>query len=187
MLLIVGVLRSLRVPSIGLNATPLYRWGQTITQLTLAGFTQNKQIKLMNQEWVSALWGGVLIGISASIMLLSLGRVTGIAGILSGLFQPAKNDVSWRVSFLGGLFAGGIALKLFRPEVFTGTIFVDDWIIIIAGILVGFGTVLGSGCTSGHGVCGISRLSLRSIVATLVFITSGVLTVVVFRHLGVIW
>jgi uncharacterized protein len=141
----------------------------------------------MNPDWTNALLGGALIGTSASIMLLGIGRITGVAGIVYGLFQQPKGEGAWRIYFLAGLFAGGFTLNLFRPEFFGGTVFTKDWTVTVAGILTGFGTILGSGCTSGHGVCGITRFSLRSLVATLIFMALGILTVAVSRNLGVLW
>jgi uncharacterized membrane protein YedE/YeeE len=130
---------------------------------------------------INAILGGVLIGISASFLMLFNGRVTGISGIVAGVIRPKKLDVSWRVSFLIGLLAGGIVLKLFRPEVFVqnSSALWGDY--VFAGLLVGFGTLLGNGCTSGHGVCGISRMSVRSIMATTTFITFGILSLYVFK------
>lgn len=139
----------------------------------------------MNQEWLDALFGGVLIGIAVSLMLLWNGRVTGISGIINGIITPQKGDTQWRVLFVLGLFLGGIALNRLNPQVFENTTSSDAVVTIIAGLLVGFGTVMGSGCTSGHGVCGISRMSRRSFVATLVFMSSGIAAVFVFNLLGV--
>lgn len=140
----------------------------------------------MNPEWMNALWGGVLIGLAVSLMLLWNGRVTGISGIINGALVPSKGDTAWRWAFVGGLIVGGFVLKLFRPESFSGSLPTQDWTVVVAGLLVGFGTIMGSGCTSGHGVCGISRLSIRSLLATLVFIAAGVLFVAIFRQMGVI-
>ncbi len=139
----------------------------------------------MNQDILYALWGGVLIGIAVSLMLLWNGRVTGIAGIVNGILTPAKGDTSWRVAFIGGMFAGGLTLRFLHPDLFS-PIEADPRIVALAGLLVGFGTILGSGCTSGHGVCGISRMSPRSLIATLVFMISGVVAVVVFKNLGIL-
>ena len=119
-------------------------------------------------------------------MLYLNGRVTGISGILSGALIPSKKDFSWRIYFITGLILGGSGLRIFNPESFLDTI-ESNWITtVVAGMLVGFGTVLGSGCTSGHGVCGISRFSLRSTVATIIFILAGVLSVFVFKKMGLI-
>ena len=129
----------------------------------------------------NALIGGSIIGLAVSLMLVFNGRVTGISGILSGVLTPQKSDTHWRVAFLLGLLAGGIILKVLRPEVFVLDSNVSYLDYSIAGLLVGFGTLLGNGCTSGHGVCGISRLSLRSILSTITFIGFGILSVLIFN------
>lgn len=140
----------------------------------------------MQQEWISALWGGVIIGISVSLMLLWNGRVTGISGIINGVLSPVKGDTAWRVLFIVGLFAGGLTLNILNPQVF-GEAASQGWgTTIVAGLLVGFGTIMGSGCTSGHGVCGISRMSIRSILATMAFIGAGVLAVALFKQWGLL-
>lgn len=139
----------------------------------------------MHQDWINALFGGVIIGIAVSLMLLWNGRVTGISGIINGTLSPLKGDTGWRVLFIIGLLLGGLALKVLNPNIFSGNLETDTWTTVVAGLLVGFGTILGSGCTSGHGVCGISRMSVRSLVATIIFISAGVVAVVVFRRLGV--
>lgn len=132
------------------------------------------------------LLGGVLIGAAVSLMLYLNGRVTGVSGIIyGGAVTPTKGDRAWRWYFMTGMLVGGFILKLFRPDVFSGGLPTQDWTLVIAGLLVGFGTVLGSGCTSGHGVCGTSRLSPRSLAATVTFILAGVIAVLVFRKLGV--
>jgi uncharacterized membrane protein YedE/YeeE len=130
---------------------------------------------------VNAVIGGILIGLAVSLMLLFNGRVTGISGILGGLIKPQKNDIGWRVAFIGGLVLGGVVLQYLIPNAFIqkSTALRVDY--MIAGLLVGFGTLLGNGCTSGHGVCGISRLSVRSIVATLTFISFGIISVLIFK------
>jgi uncharacterized membrane protein YedE/YeeE len=130
----------------------------------------------------TALAGGALIGISATLFILLNGRIAGITGIIGGLFKPAKGDAIWRIAFTLGLIIAPILWMLFGrlPEI---TIDADYDLLIVAGLIVGFGARLGSGCTSGHGVCGISRLSPRSIVATLAFMGTGFLTVFVARHL----
>jgi uncharacterized membrane protein YedE/YeeE len=131
----------------------------------------------------NALIGGVLIGLAVSLMLLFNGRVTGISGILGGVVRPQKRDLDWRLAFIGGLLFGGIILKVLRPEVFVQVSSAYWYDYALAGCLVGFGTLLGNGCTSGHGVCGISRLSGRSIMATVTFIFFGVLSVLLFKFL----
>ncbi len=137
----------------------------------------------MQMDWVNALIGGVLIGISVSFMLLWTGRVVGISGIVNGVISPATGETSWRVYFLSGLVLGGFVLRLLKPESFLTTLESGVLTVVFAGLLVGFGTVLGSGCTSGHGVCGISRMSVRSMMATIVFIVAGILSVVVFQKM----
>jgi hypothetical protein len=132
---------------------------------------------------VASLVGGMLIGISASAMLLLNGRIAGISGILAGVLKPIRGDTLWRGCFLGGLVVGGLLLRLLMPRAFDFGIIRPFPMLIVAGLLVGFGTRLGSGCTSGHGVCGISRLSPRSLVATITFIASGALVVFVVNHL----
>jgi uncharacterized protein len=136
-------------------------------------------------EWVMGLVGGVLIGFSVSLMLLWNGRVTGISGIVNGVLNPIKGDTSWKWYFLGGLLLGGALIKFVLPTAFSGQLETEIWTVVVAGLLVGFGTILGSGCTSGHGICGISRLSPRSIVATLVFISAGIVIVAFLRRIGV--
>jgi uncharacterized membrane protein YedE/YeeE len=140
----------------------------------------------MNHEWIMALAGGVLIGLSVSIMLLFNGRVTGISGIVNGILTPQKGDTIWRVAFTVGLISGGVILKLMNPNIFSGELNTPLMWVVTAGLLVGFGTVMGSGCTSGHGVCGMSRLSIRSIVSTLLFISAGVISVAILRYTGVL-
>lgn len=140
----------------------------------------------MQPEWIKALLGGVIIGVAVSLMLLWNGRITGISGIINGAMARVKGDTQWRLFFVGGLFLGGLVLRVLNPNVFQSTLTTDLSTTAAAGLLVGFGTILGNGCTSGHGVCGISRLSPRSLVATVVFITAGILAVVIFRKLGVL-
>ncbi len=140
----------------------------------------------MQPDWINALIGGVIIGTAVSLMLLWNGRVTGISGIVNGIVSPIKGDTFWRISFITGLIAGGFIMKSVKAETFSGGLSTDLWTTIVAGVLVGFGTTLGSGCTSGHGICGISRLSLRSIVATIIFILTGMGSVLLFRKLGVL-
>lgn len=140
----------------------------------------------METSWINALLGGALIGVSVSLMLLLNGRVTGISGIVYGLFSKVPSEAGWRWFFLAGLLGGGIVLQVTRPESFGSGQLPTDANVLLAGLLVGFGTVLGNGCTSGHGVCGLSRLSPRSLVATLSFIGAGILTVSTLRWIGII-
>lgn len=140
----------------------------------------------MNIDWTSftpyaSLAGGVLIGLAAAMFLLLNGRIAGISGVLGGLLRPAKGDVGWRVAFLVGMVGAPTVYALVAsvpvPRIDAG------WAaLVVAGLLVGVGTRYGSGCTSGHGVCGLSRLSLRSLVATGAFMVAGFVTVFVVRH-----
>jgi|TARA_B100000749_G_C18383621_1_gene447127 uncharacterized protein len=130
----------------------------------------------------SALLGGILVGIAAASFLLLNGRIAGISGILGGLLAPAKGDIAWRLAFLLGLI-GAPAVWVLGTELPPIEIEASYPALIIAGLLVGIGTRYGSGCTSGHGVCGLSRLSLRSLAATLSFMAAGFVTVYVIRHL----
>ena len=131
---------------------------------------------------IPALAGGVLIGLGAVILALFNGRVAGISGILGGLLDGERANLAWRAAFIAGLVgAGFLGLKLVSPDVMIAA----DWpILIIGGLLVGIGTRLGSGCTSGHGVCGMARLSPRSIAATVTFMIFTGLTVYVVRHIA---
>jgi uncharacterized membrane protein YedE/YeeE len=133
---------------------------------------------------LASLLGGVLIGLSASAMLLLDGKIAGISGIVAGVLKPVKGDTLWRVCFLAGLLAGGLLLQKSLPVAFDFGIIHPFPLLAIAGLLVGFGTRLGSGCTSGHGVCGVSRLSPRSLVATATFIFTGALVVYFLNHLA---
>ncbi|MFL6572991.1 MAG: YeeE/YedE family protein [Burkholderiales bacterium] len=132
--------------------------------------------------WVS-LAGGVLIGVAAALLLLTNGRVAGISGILGGLLAPRRGETAWRVAFIAGLFAAPLAMLLFGHAV-ERRIDAGFAVLALAGLLVGAGTSYGSGCTSGHGVCGISRLSPRSLAATAAFMLAGMLTVYLVRHLA---
>ena len=131
---------------------------------------------------VSALIGGALIGASASMMLVLNGRITGISGILGGLVRRQRGEVSWRATFLAGLLVGGLLLALAYPSALRAPSATPIALTVIAGLLVGFGTQLGGGCTSGHGVCGISRFSTRSILATMTFMATGAVATFVVQH-----
>ena len=129
----------------------------------------------------SALAGGVLIGIASAMLLLLNGRIAGISGILGGLLKPVRGDVGWRVAFVIGLVVSPLVYLQFaavpRPQIDASHV-----ALVLAGLLVGVGTRYGGGCTSGHGVCGLSHLSPRSLVATLAFMGAGFATVFVIRH-----
>ena len=126
--------------------------------------------------------GGVLIGLSASLMLLLHGRIAGISGIVGGVLQPRAGERLWRLLFLGGMLAGGVAFGLAAPAVVADELGRTPATVVVAGLLVGFGTRLGSGCTSGHGICGLTRFSPRSLVAVLTFMTTGAVTAYVVNH-----
>src|SRR4051812_27047003 len=130
--------------------------------------------------WSAAI-GGALVGLAATLLMLLTGRVAGISGILGDLLDPASSGRAWRLAFLTGLIAAPLALALgghaLAPPAMPGFL-----VVAIAGLLVGIGTRLGSGCTSGHGICGIARLSTRSIAATATFMAAAILVVAVMRH-----
>jgi len=168
--------------------------GQNNAMELVSGRHRESSVRLLNRTkeimhdftpW-SSLAGGLLIGLAASFLLAFNGRVAGISGILGGLLAPVRGDRAWRVAFLVGLVLAPwlyTALRGTPPEV---AVQASPLLLVGSGLLVGFATRLGSGCTSGHGVCGIARLSPRSLVATLVFMAAGFLTVFFTRHvLGV--
>lgn len=140
----------------------------------------------MNIDWShftpwASLAGGVLIGLAAAMLLLLSGRVAGISGIVGGLFAPRRSEMAWRLAFIAGLLAAPLLMLALGIQT-TPRIDARFGTLVVAGLLVGIGTSYGSGCTSGHGVCGLSRLSPRSLVATLAFMAAGMLTVFVVRH-----
>ncbi|WP_136253709.1 YeeE/YedE family protein [Onishia niordana] len=147
-------------------------------------------------DWSSSLYGlagGVMIGLSAVWLMATLGRIAGISGILSALvLERPEGDTAWRLTFLLGLISGPLVLMVLggslgnvagEPGAVIGAPIAGAGLMLIAGLLVGLGTGIGSGCTSGHGVCGLSRLSPRSMAATLTFLSAGVVTVYMMRHL----
>lgn len=139
----------------------------------------------MTSSILPPLLGGALIGLSASLLLLANGRVAGISGVVGSLLAPVRGDIAWRLLFFGGLVTGGLLLARLRPGSFAAPAPLSAGgvaLLVAAGLLVGLGSRLGNGCTSGHGVCGISRGSVRSIAATLTFMATGVLTVFLARH-----
>lgn len=131
-----------------------------------------------------SLAGGALIGLAASVMLLLEGRIAGISGIVGGLFNPRPGDIGWRVAFVGGLMLAGLGALWLAPEAIHAEVSRAPWLIAVAGLLVGVGTRLGNGCTSGHGVCGLSRLSPRSAVSVLTFMGVGVLVASIVGRLN---
>lgn len=140
----------------------------------------------MSIDWnhftpMSALIGGLIIGLASAVFVLLNGRIAGISGIIGGLFRLTREDIGWRIAFILGLIAAPIFYRFIAvlPE---SHITENSTLIAIAGLFVGLGVRYGSGCTSGHGVCGLSRLSLRSLVATLAFMTAGFITVFIIRH-----
>lgn len=132
----------------------------------------------------SAISGGVLLGIASALFILANGRILGISGIVGGLLHPKLGDTGWRIAFLAGMFAAPWVFLLLAPADFISVprIQANTITTVIAGLLVGIGTRYASGCTSGHGVCGLSRLSPRSLVATLSFMGAGFVTVLIIRH-----
>jgi uncharacterized membrane protein YedE/YeeE len=129
----------------------------------------------MPSSWLHALLGGALIGIASATLLLTHGRIAGISGVTGSLLQPSTRDRSWRYAFLGGLALSGLIASVVAPTA-VGQSVRSLPLVIVAGAIVGFGTRLGSGCTSGHGICGISRLSARSLIAVVTFIATGAIT-----------
>lgn len=145
------------------------------------------ELNIMLIDWNNftpwtALAGGALIGVASALFVLFNGRIAGITGILGGLLRPKIRDIGWRLAFILGLIAAPLVWQFFAP---LPAIQIDagNTLLAIAGLIVGISTRYGSGCTSGHGVCGISRLSPRSIVATLAFMGTGFLTVYIVRHI----
>lgn len=132
---------------------------------------------------IAGLVGGSLIGIAVALVLLFSGRIAGISGIMGGLLLPKAGDVAWRGAFVGGLVSGGLLLVFAYPSAFPSAGWQAPWwLLTLGGLLVGFGTRMGNGCTSGHGICGIARFSLRSLVATLTFLGVAAVVVFILRH-----
>jgi uncharacterized protein len=143
----------------------------------------------MNIDWIhftpwTSLGGGVLLGIASAMFLLLNSRILGISGILGGLLTPRRGDIGWRLAFLLGMGAAPLVFAAVIPPELLPVVRIDasETVIALAGVLVGVGTRYGSGCTSGHGVCGLSRLSPRSLVATLCFMAAGFAIVYLLRH-----
>jgi uncharacterized membrane protein YedE/YeeE len=128
-------------------------------------------------------FGGILIGLAAVLLMASIGRIAGATGILTGLFAPSSTaDWTWRATMLAGMVTAPSAVLLFTGEMPTITVPVSMWSLAVGGFIVGVGVVLGSGCTSGHGVCGLARLSPRSLVTTVTFMITTAVTVFLIRH-----
>ncbi len=127
--------------------------------------------------------GGMLIGLSAVMLMLFIGKIAGISGIASRLLPPVADDYGWRIAFVVGLVAAPVAVQLATGSAVEQTVSSNLALMAVAGLLVGFGSVFGSGCTSGHGVCGLSRLSGRSIAATLAFMATAFITLFIARHI----
>ena len=138
----------------------------------------------MTMTWAFALAGGVLIGLSATLLLWLNGRVAGVSGILNGMVFPRSGDVAWRGAFLAGLVVAGGLYMAFVPGAPVPRADLPRGGLLLAGLLVGFGTRMGNGCTSGHGVCGLGRLSMRSLAAVLTFMGTAIATTFGIRHLG---
>jgi uncharacterized membrane protein YedE/YeeE len=131
---------------------------------------------------ISAAIGGGLIGLSAVILMLSIGRIAGISGIFGGLLGFSGEEKGWRIAFIAGLILAPLIASLIGHEMPSPQMPASWAIIIAAGLLVGFGTRLGGGCTSGHGICGVARLSVRSVAATAIFMVAAIATVAITRH-----
>ena len=147
----------------------------------------------MNIDWthftpLASLTGGIILGIGSAIFILVNGRILGISGILGGLLPPKVGDTTWRLAFMLGLFAAPSVFHAVVPAEYITAPRIDatDMMVVAAGLLVGIGTRYASGCTSGHGVCGLSRLSPRSLVATVSFMSAGFAMVYVMRHLAIV-
>ncbi|HUQ02957.1 MAG TPA: YeeE/YedE thiosulfate transporter family protein [Kofleriaceae bacterium] len=137
----------------------------------------------MTSGYWTALGGGALIGLAATILWVSLGRVAGVSGVWGEILAPATRDRGWRVAFVAGMVIAGVVAAMVSPSAVTRSP-APLAVVAIGGLLVGFGTRLGTGCTSGHGVCGLARFSRRSLVAVMTFMLTGGLTVAVVRALG---
>lgn len=137
----------------------------------------------MDNTLLSAIFGGALIGIGAAALMLFSGKIAGLSGIVSGLLRPKPGDFAWRVALVLGMVAVGLMMARIHPHLYGFDVDRSLLAVAAAGVLVGFGARLGSGCTSGHGVCGLARLGPRSLVATLTFMSTGALSVLVVNQL----
>ncbi len=144
---------------------------------------QRRDLEVQEFDAPAALAGGALIGAAAVLLMATLGRIAGISGIVGGLMSAGLQDIGWRLAFIAGLIAGPWVAVLLGAPIPQVDVDASIPVVILAGLLVGFGTRLGSGCTSGHGVCGLARLSPRSLVATLLFMGTAAAVVFVVHHL----
>lgn len=135
----------------------------------------------MSADWTGALAGGVLIGLASGALMLGIGRIAGIAGVFGAIVGRGRRVEGWQLAFVAGLIAAGIASAMFRPSG-AGTLAASPLLLVAAGLLVGVGTALANGCTSGHGVCGLGRLSVRSLVAVVTFLVTGIVVTFIARH-----
>lgn len=131
---------------------------------------------------LAAAIGGALIGLSATLLMLMLGKIAGISGLFRMVFSAADSDRGWKLAFFAGMIIAAFLVFSYTPAAFEPRQGFPVWQVAIAGLLVGFGTAMGSGCTSGHGVCGLARLSRRSLVSTVVFMVFGIATAILVRH-----
>ncbi|NCO76350.1 MAG: YeeE/YedE family protein [Cyanobacteria bacterium] len=137
---------------------------------------------VIESSWINGLIGGILIGVSATILLAFNGRIAGISGMINGVLEFSSGG-SWRILFLGGMLMGGFIYEYLLPLPNTPSGDFNLFLLILGGFLVGFGTRMGNGCTSGHGVCGLGRLSVRSLTAVVSFLASGMITVFIMKHI----
>jgi hypothetical protein len=143
-----------------------------------------QEISLELKSILGAVSGGALVGLATAVLLVFNGRIAGISGIVAGLLRPRSGEIGWRLLFVGGLIAGGLLARRLLPDAFESSLPRSAAALVVAGVMVGFGARLGGGCTSGHGVCGLGRLSLRSLVATLTFIATGAMTASLIAHVS---
>lgn len=147
----------------------------------MVGLQYSHGDKDMETSWINGLIGGILIGISATILLAFNGRIAGISGMINGALEFTASQL-WRWYFLGGMLLGGFLFEYVLPFPDTPRYPLNPIAMLVGGFLVGWGTTMANGCTSGHGVCGLGRLSLRSLVAVITFLITGILTVFILRH-----
>jgi uncharacterized membrane protein YedE/YeeE len=182
----VGSLLGGRLSTMVQPATLRRAFAGLVIAMAAAIFAKEIRMSVLVAPYIGPLSGGVLVGLAAAALLLLNGRIAGISGIVGGLVHPRPGDIGWRLAFVAGLVAGGAALAVRYPEVLGAPLARPTALFVLAGLLVGAGSRLGNGCTSGHGVCGLGRGSVRSVVATVTFVASGMATVFVARLLGAV-